>query len=119
LAIIEKYKEWPGDMLLPTWADPNRKIKKVFKLAGINQTITIVKKYAGGRTEEITVQRWEKATSHMERKTFITLGVTQNIPEAILKSITGHTKDSKAFKRYFEINDKHRDDALVAAFGDL
>jgi integrase len=119
LALIEKYKDWPGEMLLPAYANPNRKLKDVFKAAGINQTISIVKKFAGGRTEETIVQRWEKATSHMERKSFITNSLAKNMPPAILMSITGHVKDSKAFKRYYEINDKHRDDAMDDAFGKL
>jgi len=119
ISIVEKYKDWPGEMLLPAYSDPNKKLKDVFKAAGLDQTISIVKKYAGGHTEEVSVQRWEKATSHMERKTFITLSITQKMPEAILKSITGHVKDSGAFRRYYEIDEKFRDAAMDDAFGNL
>lgn len=119
LAIVLKYKDLPGEKLLPVYSDPNRTLKDVFVAAKIERQVTIVRKYAGGRIEETVVPLSQVAHSHMGRKTFITFGLTMGMPEVVLKSITGHSKDSDSFRRYYNIIDSMKDDALDDTFGRL
>lgn len=119
LAVVEKYKDWPGKFLLPAVANPNKKLKEVFVKAEIERQVKKVHKYAGGKVKEEVMYLSQLAHSHMERKTFITLGLEMGIPDAVLKSITGHTKDSAAFNRYHEFLDSMKDDAMDATFGKL
>ncbi|NVN96737.1 tyrosine-type recombinase/integrase, partial [Candidatus Nomurabacteria bacterium] len=119
LAVVQKYMDLPGDQLLPVYSDPNRLLKDLFVAAKIERQVTIVRKYAGGRIEETIVPLSQVAHSHMGRKTFITFGLTMGIPEVVLKSITGHSKDSDSFRRYYNIIDSMKDDALDATFGKL
>jgi len=119
IEIVEKYKDLPGDKLLPAYTNPNEKLKDVFAEAKIERQVTILKKFAGGKTEETILPLSKLAHSHMERKTFITLGLTMGIPEVVLKSITGHSKNSKAFNRYYNIIDSVKDEAMDATFGKL
>lgn len=119
LAVVERYKDWPGAQLLPAYSDPNRILKDVFVLAKIERQVSVKKKFAGGRTEEKIVPLSKLAHSHMGRKTFITLALSMGMPEVVLKSITGHTKDSASFRRYYEIIDSIKDDAMDATFGKL
>lgn len=119
LEIVQRYKDWPGAALLPAYADPNRVLKEVFVLARIEREVTIKKKFAGGRTEESIVPLSKLAHSHMGRKTFITLALSMGMPEVVVKSITGHSKDSESFRRYYEIIDSMKDDAMDSTFGKL
>lgn len=119
LAIIEKYKDLPGDMLLPAYSNPNKRLKEVFTEAKIERQVTLVHQFAGGRIEK-TVQELSKlAHSHMQRKTFITFAIALNMPDQVSKSITGHTKDSKSYNRYHLVHDKTKDDFLDETFGKL
>jgi len=119
LEIVHRYKNWPGVQLLPAYSDPNRILKEVFVLARIEREVTIKKKFAGGRTEESIVPLSKLAHSHMGRKTFITLALSMGMPEVVVKSITGHSKDSESFRRYYDIIDTIKDDAMDVTFGKL
>jgi len=119
LAIIEKYKTMPGGTLLPAYSDPNKLLKDVFTLAKIERLVTVVNKFAGGRTEETIVPLSKLAHSHMERKTFITTALTLGMPESVVKANTGHSKSSNSFKRYYKIIDSVKDDAMDATLGKL
>ena len=119
LAVVEKYKEWPGEFLLPAVSNPNKKLKEVFVAASIERQVTIVRKLASGKVQEKILYLSQLAHSHMQRKTFITLGLSMGIPDAVLKSITGHAKNSASFNRYHEFLDSMKDDAMDATFGKL
>jgi len=119
LAIIEKYKHLPGNLLLQTYCNSNKLLKEVFTLAKIERIVTIVHMYAGGKTEEIILPLSKVAHSHMERKTFITTALTLGMPESVLKANTGHSKSSNSFKCYYKIIDSVKDDAMDATFGKL
>lgn len=70
LDIVDKYKELPGENLLPFISPQkyNDEIKQCLKIAGINRIISILNPLT--RLEE-KHEIWEKASSHMARRTFI------------------------------------------------
>jgi len=119
LAIVEKYKNYPGEMLLPAFTNPNVKLKEVFVAAKIERMVNIAHKYADGKVDVEVVPLSKVAHSHMQRKTFITFAILLGMPDPVTKSITGHSKDSKSFDVYHDILDTMKDDAMDATFGKL
>jgi hypothetical protein len=56
----------------------------------------------------------ELATSHMALRYFIGIPIEKKIQTEIIKSISDHTKDSKAFARYYDISDELKRKAMRA-----
>lgn len=104
--IIEKYRENESisDYVLPVISNQkyNDYLKELGKLAGFDQPITKVY-YRDCNREEITLPKYEMMTSHVARKTFVTIALYLGIPAEIVRTFTGH-KDAKVMERYFKFN---------------
>jgi len=59
--------------------------------------------------------KYELVTSHMGRRTFVTLSLEKGMRPEIVMKITGH-KDYKTFKRYIEITDKVKHQEMMKAW---
>lgn len=118
ISIIEKYSEHPGDKLLPMFSNQkmNQYIKEVMKEAKINEPITEARKMGNGKIIETVREKWEMITFHSSRKSFITIAINKKMPESVIKSITGHSKDSRAFKKYYTISEGLKAEELVRVF---
>jgi integrase len=105
IEIIEKYKHIDGAKALPVISNQkmNEYIKKVMQISGINEQLTIREFKADGSFEEKEYKKWELITCHTSRKSFISYVVASGMPEIEIKAITGHSKNSRAFGRYYEI----------------
>jgi len=101
MTILKKYDYW-----LPTISDQryNSYIKDLCKAAGVNdlvdKTINI-----GNKTITKTFPKYELITSHIARKTFITVCLDSGLPVAKVMNLSGHT-DYKSFKRYVNLSKK-------------
>ena len=105
LSILEKYKDLPGDKLLPfiSYQKYNKAIKKIFTAAKLTRLVTVIDPKTGE-----TIQRPlnELASSHMARRTFVG-NLYNKVPDPnIIGSMTGHKEGSRAFLRYRSIGDK-------------
>jgi integrase len=80
----------------------NAEIKQVCKLAGIDADISITR-YSGNRKIEITKKKYELITSHIARKTFISIGLRRGIPKDIIMKITGH-RDERSVRAYLNLD---------------
>lgn len=104
--IITRYKdnETVSDYVLPVISNQryNEYIKELGKLAGFDQPITKVY-YRDCNREEITLPKYEMLTSHVARKTFVTIALYLGIPAEIVRTFTGH-KDAKVMELYFKFN---------------
>lgn len=102
-AIVEKYKDLPGDQLLPFVASQNYNyaIKDALKKAGITRLVTTLNQLT--RTEEKRPIN-EVASSHMARRTFIGNIYKQVKDQRLVSSLTGHSDGSRAFTRYRNID---------------
>jgi integrase len=118
LKIVNKYWDFPIEKLLPEISTQkyNDYLKELLRLAGIDKSITIAEQ-RGGRVIEKTAPKYQLASSHLARKTFITRALEKEMPEMIIKSVTGHSKNSRAFARYFEITDKIKSNMMEKYFG--
>lgn len=81
----------------------NKNIKKIGKLAQINEAIK-AKKRIGHRAENLLVEKWEILTSHIGRRSFAT-NFYGKIPTSLLISATGHGTE-QMFLNYINPLDK-------------
>ena len=52
-------------------------------------------------------------SSHMARKSFISLSTQKGIPERFVRDVSGH-KSERSFKRYLNLGDAHLEAILKA-----
>tara|TARA_R110002050_G_scaffold79810_4_gene170575 strand:+ start:31767 stop:32984 length:1218 start_codon:yes stop_codon:yes gene_type:complete len=102
-AILEKYKEIPGEKCLPVISNQkmNDYLKTIGEMAKLNSNVTRVR-YQGIKRIEENLPKHKVLTTHIARKTFITNAFRLNIPVEVIMQISGH-KDHKVFKRYNKI----------------
>ena len=109
MSIVEKYKDVPGDQLLPFISSQNynENIKTILEKAGITYLVTKLDSVT--RTES-KVQINEMASSHMARRTFIGNIYKLVKDPNLVSALTGHAEGSRAFTRYRDIDiDMKRD----------
>lgn len=106
-AILEKYKDIPGDKLLPCISDQNYNyaIKEVFTVAGLTRPVTILNPTT--RQEEKRPLN-EVASSHLARRCFIGNLYKQVKDPNLIGKLSGHVEGSKAFARYRDIDEDMR-----------
>jgi integrase len=110
LSIIKKY-DYLGDSLMPFIPDQiyNGEIKRLFRTANI--TRNVVKLNTQTRKNEIVCIA-TLASSHMARRTFIGL-LHKHVKNEIIASMSGHVENSKAFSRYYNIDDNDKRNAVT------
>jgi len=111
LEIIERYKGLDRPLPRMTNQPFNVSLKELFKEAKLNRKVQIVKFRKGEPIEEFKPLH-EIAASHMARRNFIGIGMEKKIKTEVIKSISGHVKDSKAFGRYYEVSDELKAEAM-------
>jgi len=104
LEILNKYLEtihYP----LPIISEQkyNKYIKECCEKVKINTSTTIIE-YRGSESTQKTVPKSDLITSHTARKTFATNSLILGMKELVVRSITGHKKES-SFKKYVKIAD--------------
>ena len=106
--ILEKYRAVPAkrnNLVFPYYTNQamNRDLKKLCKLAGINEEIRITSYKGNERIDEIK-EKWELVGTHTGRKTFIVNALSRGIAPSIVMKWTGHN-DYKSMKPYIDIVD--------------
>jgi integrase len=105
--LLNKYKNLPGDKALPVISNQkfNDYLKDLGRLAELTNKVTIIN-YIGSDRIETVHPKWTLLTSHVARKTFITMGVYWKIPIETIVNITGQSLD--IVKRYYTIQDDQK-----------
>ena len=101
LKIIDKYKEETLS-LVPTFRNQkfNYYLKGIGEIARLNRKVEII----DDNGKMIFTPIKNELTSHMARRNFIGNHINRfATPESVIKSMTGHTNDSKSFSRYYDI----------------
>lgn len=111
-SILEKYKDIPGNMLLPCITDQhyNYAIKDIFKMAGLTRPVTILNPTT--RMEEKRPLN-EVASSHLARRCFIGNLYKQVKDPNLIGKLSGHVEGSKAFARYRDIDEDMRKELVT------
>ncbi|MFN8323955.1 MAG: site-specific integrase [Chitinophagales bacterium] len=82
----------------------NRLIKDIAKKAGINSKVP-VDTYKGGKRETVYHEKWKLLSTHIGRKTFISVAAAKGIPIHIVAAIAGHNVKT-CMKFYAGVADK-------------
>ena len=98
--VLNKYPEQLPK--IPTDQHFNREIKKVCKLAGIDEP-TMAEVKTNGMTVIKQVPKYELVTSHTARRSFATNLYRRGIPSTQLMLLTGHRSES-SFLRYIKVS---------------
>lgn len=109
-SIIDRYTTQEDGKLLPFISPQkyNDYIKELFKFADITRTVTRLNPLT--RQEE-RVSIADIASSHMARRTFIGI-LHRKVKNEVIGSMSGHSANSKAFSRYYNIEDDTKRDAV-------
>lgn len=102
--LIAKYRDPDRESLFPfnTEQDYNRKIKEVFRRAGLDRMVTVLDQQT---RQEIQRPLYEVASSHMARRTFIGNIYKKVKDPNLVGALSGHKEGSRAFARYRTIDD--------------
>jgi integrase len=113
--VLEKYKNYSSDLPLPRMENQvyNRSLKILFQEAKLNRPVEVVTKKGNEVIKEFKALH-ELASSHMARRNFIGLSIEKGVRSEIIMSISGHSKNSKSFSRYYEVADKQKAQAMRA-----
>lgn len=103
LEILDRYRSFPGEMILPfiSVKNYNLSIKKILQIAGIDYQVIILDPVTGAETK---VKLWKIASSHLARRTFIGNLYKSVKDPSLISSMTGHAEGSRAFCRYRNID---------------
>jgi integrase len=107
--ILSRY-DIPDGSLLPFITDQryNEYLKKLFELAELNRIVTRLNPLT---REEEKVPLHSIASSHMARRTFVGT-LHRNVKDSVIASMSGHVENSRAFSRYYSIDDDAKTDAV-------
>ena len=107
--ILSKY-DLPNGMLLPFISQPklNDGIKDLFKHVELERKVVRLNPLT--QIEE-TVKICDIASSHMARRTFIGI-LHRKYKNEVIASMTGHRDNSRAFSRYYSIDDEVKAEAV-------
>lgn len=91
-AILEKYKDMPGDRALPVVSNQksNTYIKEAAKLAGLNREIVKVNMIGNERVDSVS-KLHETISMHDARRSFVCNSLAFGIPANVVQACTGHT----------------------------
>ena len=112
--ILEKYEDthMPGELALPVMSNQkmNDALKILFKQAGLDKPITRTYFVGNKRVDEVK-PLYERVTTHVGRKTFVVIGLSNDISPYTITQWTGHSSLA-AMKPYMAIADKEKKNAM-------
>lgn len=102
-SIIKKYADLDGEFALPVTCNQtfNKQIKKLGKLAQLDEIVTVYK-FKGNKRIEEQFPKYKKLSTHTMRKTFISNAFHLGMDTKMVKKFTAHKSD-KDFDRYLGI----------------
>ncbi|MEO5996131.1 MAG: tyrosine-type recombinase/integrase [Chitinophagaceae bacterium] len=107
IPILQKY-----NYQLPTITNQkfNEYLKEVGELVGIDDTVRIIR-FSGVKEVETRQSKYKFMSSHMARRTFVTLMIEKGVPLTMIQKITQHS-DLRTLLKYEGHNDKSLENAF-------
>ncbi|MCO6497251.1 MAG: site-specific integrase [Chitinophagaceae bacterium] len=113
--ILEKYKDQPRPLPIISNQKSNLYLAELCKLAGLDEPVSIIRKYGAERVETI-YKKYELIRMHCGRKTFATLSLKKGMTaEQVMK--IGGWKDYRSFARYVNLTRQDSQEAMIAVWG--
>jgi integrase len=113
-AILKRYEEMLKPLPVISNQNLNYAVKDLCKLAGIDESIEIVR-FRGVKREAITYPKYELIGVHTGRKTFCTLSLEKGMSAEQVMSISGH-RDYKSFSRYVKVTEQLKKVVMLKAW---
>jgi len=95
----------------------NEQLKRLGRLAGINETIE-QQKMVSGKKIHTHVPKWQLLTTHIACKTFISLGVADGIQIGTMSKMTGRSKKI-LLDHYYEVSETDIVKEMERAYGSV
>lgn len=109
--LIERYKNTMYEPIPKLKSQKlNNNLKRCCELLGWDKKIVLTR-YRGAIVEKREFYKYELITSHVMRKTFISVSLELGIPERVVKTISNH-KDERSFRRYVKLEGKYLVDEM-------
>ncbi|MGV3504666.1 MAG: site-specific integrase [Adhaeribacter sp.] len=93
----------------------NEYLKELGAVVGLEAKTNKVN-YPGGKRVELMVNKFDLMTTHMARRTFITIALKKGMPQVTLRKMTGH-KDLRTMAKYVEISEEDTQKEMMRIFG--
>jgi hypothetical protein len=108
MSIIARNTDAKGDYALPRISNQkiNETIKEIGRKAGLTSKV-IVDSYKCGKRETKEKEKWRLLSTHIGRKTFVSVAASKSIPIHIVASIAGHSVKT-CMKFYAGVADKEK-----------
>lgn len=88
----------------------NEYLKEIGQLVGLNSKVRIVR-FSGIKEVELKYPKYEFTSSHVARRTFVTVMIEKGVPLTLIQKITQHS-DIRTLVKY----EGHSDKSLIEAF---
>lgn len=102
--ILENYLHQFVKFKIPTIQNQITQLKRIARDCGLNSLITKTKILAGVR-KDITLPMYELVSTHIARRSFITISLKKGVAPQVIMKITGHT-DFSSFEKYVKFNEE-------------
>lgn len=107
--ILDKYSDYsrvlPTDIAVVTY---NKNIKKIGAMANLNRKVSVVNACGEEEIKELK----DVISTHTARKTFISMLINKGIAPQVIASMSGHSPNSRAFSRYYTIQDAIKEESV-------
>lgn len=97
VAVLERYPSLIFEFASNVKA--NKYLKELGERAGLSSPIVIGHGHGGKRIEE-TVPRYRELTTHVARRTFVTVSLEFGLQDSIIRFVTGHSTSDVMAKHY-------------------
>jgi integrase len=114
---IELVNKYRLDGRMPTISSQrmNDYLKELGQLAEIDEPVRIVR-YQGAKRIEDRGPKWQFLTSHVARKSFVTISLERGMRPEVVMSFTGH-RSFKTMKKYIALTEKGRKEEVEKVWG--
>ncbi|MBK7576331.1 MAG: tyrosine-type recombinase/integrase [Ignavibacteria bacterium] len=107
-----------SEFTCPFNVEMNIYLKKIGQLAGLDQK-EVVSYYQAGQRHEETFERWQLLTTHVARRTFVSLSIRFGASEAVISRVTGHAAKGMLQKHYIVLDEETVRDLICTAWEKL
>jgi integrase len=96
----------------------NQYLKELGRIAGFDKEKTL-SLYRMGKREEVVKPQHELLTTHVARRTFVSLSVRFGVPESGISAVTGHAPRGMLQQHYIRLDEEAVRDIIVNAWDQL
>lgn len=105
IVILEKYKDLKTPLPRLSLKTMNETLKILAEIVGFTRTVKKIA-FSNGVLSERYCPLHEIISTHMARKTFISISLQLGLPEQFVKAVSGH-KDDRSFRKYVNLANEH------------